>query len=56
MLRAMQDGYRSLVRKLLRHKALVMITSVVLLVLSFMMAGQLTTQASSGSPWRLSRA
>ena len=41
MLRAMQDGYRSLVRKLLRHKALVMITSVVLLVLSFMMAGQL---------------
>ena len=28
-------------RKLLRHKALVMITSVVLLVLSFMMAGQL---------------
>ena len=26
----MQDGYRSLVRKLLRHKALVMITSVVL--------------------------
>ena len=44
MLRAMQDGYRSLVRKLLRHKALVMITSVVLLVLSFMMAGQLKVE------------
>ncbi|MFR8166553.1 MAG: efflux RND transporter permease subunit [Enterocloster sp.] len=41
MLRATQDGYRSLVRKLMCHKALVMITSVVLLVLSFMMAGQL---------------
>lgn len=41
MLRALQDGYRVLVRRLLCHKALVMITSVVLLVLSFMMAGQL---------------
>lgn len=41
MLRALQDGYRVLVRRLLCHKTLVMITSVVLLVLSFMMAGQL---------------
>lgn len=41
LLRSLQDGYRSLVRKLLRHKALVMITSVILLVLSFKMAGQL---------------
>lgn len=41
LLRSLQDGYRALVRKLLRHKALVMITSVVLLVLSFKMAGQL---------------
>lgn len=41
LLRSLQDGYRTLVRKLLRHKALVMITSVILLVLSFKMAGQL---------------
>ncbi len=41
MLRALQNGYRNLLRKFLNHKAMVMITSVVLLILSFIMAGQL---------------
>lgn len=41
MLRSLQDGYRSLMKKLLNKKALVMLTSVLLLVLSFWMAGQL---------------
>lgn len=41
MLRSLQDGYRSLMKKLLHRKALVMITSVLLLVISFWMAGQL---------------
>lgn len=38
---ALQNGYRSLMRRLLRHKALVLLTSVALLVLSFVLAGQL---------------
>ena len=37
----LQDGYRSLMRVLLKRKALVMLTSVVLLVLSLVMATQL---------------
>lgn len=41
MMRWLQDGYRSLIRKFLRHKAIVMIASVLLLVLSFLMASQL---------------
>lgn len=41
IMRGLQDGYRSLMRKLLGHKALVMLSSVVMLVVSFMMAGQL---------------
>lgn len=41
MMRGLQEGYRSLMRKLLKHKALVMLSSVVLLILAFMMAGQL---------------
>ena len=40
-IRAMQGGYRGLMEKLLRHKRLVMIVSVVLLVLSLGLAGQL---------------
>ena len=41
IMRSLQNGYRSLMRKLLKHKALVMLSSVVMLVLSFVMAGQL---------------
>lgn len=41
LLAAVQNGYRGMIRKFLKRKALVMITSVVLLVLSFMMAAQL---------------
>lgn len=40
-LTAMQNGYRGLIRKLLKRKALVMLTSVALLVLSFVLAAQL---------------
>ena len=38
---ALQDGYRSLMRKLLNHKAAVMVTSIALLVLSLFLASQL---------------
>lgn len=38
---ALQDGYRSLIRKLLNHKAAVMVTSVALLALSLFLATQL---------------
>ena len=38
---ALQDGYRSLVRRLLNHKAAVMITSIALLVLSLFLATQI---------------
>ena len=41
ILAAVQNGYRGMIRKFLKRKALVMLTSVVLLVLSFMMAAQL---------------
>ena len=41
---AVQNGYRSLMRVLLKHKGLVLLTSVLLLVLSFMLAGQLRTE------------
>lgn len=41
LLAAVQNGYRGMIRKFLKRKALVMITSVVLLVLSFMMAAEL---------------
>ncbi len=41
MLAAVQNGYRGLIRKFLKRKALVMLTSVLLLVLSFMMAAEL---------------
>ncbi len=41
IMRSLQNGYRSLMRKLLKHKALVMLSSVVMLILSFVMAGQL---------------
>ena len=37
---ALQNGYRSLIRKLLKHKAAVLITSVLLLVLSLFLATQ----------------
>lgn len=38
---ALQDGYRSLIKTLLHHKAMVMITSVALLALSLFLATQL---------------
>ncbi len=38
---ALQDGYRSLIRKLLRHKPAVLITSVALLALSLFLATQI---------------
>lgn len=41
LMRALQNGYRNLMAKLLRRKAMVVITSIVLLVLAFMAAGQL---------------
>ncbi|MBE5971046.1 MAG: efflux RND transporter permease subunit [Lachnoclostridium sp.] len=40
----LQDGYRSLIRKLLNHKAAVMFTSVTLLALSLYLATQLETE------------
>ena len=40
-MRALQDGYRGLMKKLLNHKALVMLTSVALLIVSFILAGQI---------------
>ncbi|MDD6283142.1 MAG: efflux RND transporter permease subunit [Oribacterium sp.] len=42
--RILQDGYRSIMDRLLNHKALVMVTSVVLLILSFVLAGQLRSE------------
>ncbi len=42
--RSMQNGYRKIVDKLLNHKALVMITSVVLLALSILLATQVRTE------------
>ena len=41
LMRGLQDGYRSLMAKLLKRKALVVLTSIVLLVVAFMAAGQL---------------
>ena len=41
---ALQDGYRSLIRKLLNHKAAVMATSIALLALSLFLATQLETE------------
>ena len=41
---ALQDGYRSLIRKLLKHKAAVMFTSAALLALSVFLATQLDTE------------
>lgn len=38
---ALQDGYRSLIKTLLRHKAMVMFTSVALLALSLFLATQI---------------
>ncbi len=40
-LKVMQDWYRKTMKKFLRHKAAVIITSILLLVASIMMAGQL---------------
>ncbi len=42
--RAMQDAYRALMEKLLRHKALVMISSIAILVLSLFLATQIKTE------------
>ena len=40
----LQDGYRTLIRKLLKHKAAVLATSVALLALSLFLATQLDTE------------
>lgn len=41
IMRMLQDGYRSMMKGFLKRKALVIISSILLLVLAFMMAGQL---------------
>lgn len=41
MVKAMQEGYRKLIGRLLNRKAVVIISSVVILVISFMIAGKL---------------